>query len=96
MAKSDTPKTKTKDKKIKTGLLPQWKVLLHKDDVHSVENIRETILFLTRLPIDDAQKCAEEVYSTGISVVLVTHKERAELYQELFEGKEIKSTIEPN
>lgn len=96
MAKSDTPKTKTKDKKIKTGLLPQWKVLLHKDDVHSVETVREIILSLTRLPIDDAQKCAEEVNLTGISVVLIAHKERAELYQELFESKDIKSTIEPN
>jgi ATP-dependent Clp protease adapter protein ClpS len=89
-------KTKTKDKKVKPGSLPQWKVLLHKDDIHSVETIRETILSLTRLPIDDAQKCAEEVHSTGVSVVLVTHKEKAELYQELFEGKDIKSTIEPN
>ena len=37
----------------------------------------------------------KEAHETGIALLLVTHKERAELYQEQFQSKGLTVTIEP-
>jgi ATP-dependent Clp protease adapter protein ClpS len=36
-----------------------------------------------------------EADKTGVALLLVTHKERAELYQEQFQSKGLTVTIEP-
>lgn len=75
--------------------LPQFKVLLHNDDVNDMLYVVGTIIELTPLDIDQAKQRTIEADKTGVSLLLITHKERAELYQEQFTSKKLTVTIEP-
>jgi ATP-dependent Clp protease adaptor protein ClpS len=77
------------------GMLPPWKVLLHNDDKNSIDFVVSTIVELTPLNEQDAEQRTKEADKTGVSLLLVTHKERAELYKDQFESKGLTVTIEP-
>lgn len=75
--------------------LPPYKVLLHNDDVNTFERVILAILKLTPLTTDSAIQKTIEAHKTGVALLLVTHKERAELYQEQFQSLSLVVTIEP-
>ncbi|MBC7785192.1 MAG: ATP-dependent Clp protease adaptor ClpS [Burkholderiales bacterium] len=75
--------------------LPLWKVLLHNDDKNDMKFVMSSILELTPLTEQDALLRMKEAHDTGVALILVTHKERAELYQEQFQSKGLVVTIEP-
>lgn len=75
--------------------LPPWKVILHNDDVNTFEHVIATIVKLTPLKPEDAVERALEAHETGQSLLLVTHRERAELYCEQFRTFKIEVTCEP-
>lgn len=75
--------------------LPQYKVILHNDDNVDFEQVIETIVMLTPLNKEDAERCTNEADKTGSALVLVIHRERAELYIEQFKSRSITVTIEP-
>ncbi len=75
--------------------LPQYKVILHNDDTNDIEKVIETIVMLTPLNKEDAERCTAEADKTGCALVLVIHRERAELYQEQFQSRNLTVTIEP-
>jgi ATP-dependent Clp protease adaptor protein ClpS len=77
------------------GLLPPWKVLLHHDDKNSFEFVILSIVELTPLNEDDAIQRTNEAHRTGVALLLVTHKERAELYKDQFRSKGLIVSIEP-
>jgi ATP-dependent Clp protease adaptor protein ClpS len=77
------------------GLLPPWKVLLHNDDKNAIEFVIGTIVELTPLNETEAKVRTTEADKTGVALLLVTHKERAELYKDQFESKGLTVTIEP-
>ena len=91
------PKKKGKtDPKLKPPqMLPPWKVLLHNDDTNDMPFVIDTIVELTPLNKQDAQNRMKEANDTGVALLLVTHKERAELYKDQFESKGLTVTIEP-
>jgi ATP-dependent Clp protease adaptor protein ClpS len=93
------PKKKTKKKaapkRNPPKQLPPWKVLLHNDDVNDFVYVVETIVTLTPLKPERAIICMKEAHESGLSLLLTTHKERAELYQEQFQSKGLTVTIEP-
>ncbi|MBI1367600.1 MAG: ATP-dependent Clp protease adaptor ClpS [Planctomycetes bacterium] len=76
--------------------LPPYKVLLHNDDVNTMEYVTETICKLTPIGWNDARGKMREADRTGVALLLVTHKERAELYQQQFASKSLTVTIEPD
>jgi len=76
--------------------LPPYKVLLHNDDVNSFEHVILAILKLTGLEAQQAILKTLEAHETGVSLLLVTHKERAELYVEQFATYQLGVTIEPD
>ena len=86
---------KTSPKKKPPQPLPPWKVLLHNDDKNDMPFVVDTIVELTSLNKQDATLRTEEAHKTGVSLLLTTHKERAELYQEQFTSKGLTVTIEP-
>jgi ATP-dependent Clp protease adaptor protein ClpS len=51
---------------------------------------------LTGLPQTQAVLCMLEAHETGVALLLVTHKERAELYKDQFASKGLTVTIEPD
>ncbi len=79
----------------KVDQLPPFKVLLHNDDVNSFEDVVQAILELTPLQRTRALEVMLEAHQSGVALVLVTHKEAAELYQERFQSKRLTVTIEP-
>jgi ATP-dependent Clp protease adapter protein ClpS len=87
---------KRSPKKKPPGLLPPWKVLLHNDDKNTHQFVTMTIVELTPLNEQEAELRMKEADETGVALILVTHKERAELYKDQFESKGLTVTIEPD
>ncbi len=86
--------SKTTPKKKPPGLLPPWKVLLHNDDKNAFDFVIKTVIELTPLKPEQAVQCTLEAHKTGVALLLVTHKERAELYVDQFKSKSLTVTIE--
>lgn len=76
--------------------LPPYKVLLHNDDVNDVAHVVHSILKVTHLSLADAETKMLEAHNKGVALLLVTHKERAELYQEQFATFNLTVTVEPD
>lgn len=90
------PKKKPTPSKRKPGQLPQYKVLLHNDDVNTFEHVVRSVFRLTPLQEEEAVQKTIEAHESGLSLLLITHKERAELYQEQFTSLSMTVTIEPD
>ena len=82
--------------KRKPRQLPPYKVLLHNDDVNTVEHVILSIVKLTPLTPEAAIEKTLIAHESGLALLLVTHKERAELYQEQFTSVKLTVTIEPD
>ncbi len=75
--------------------LPPWRVLLHNDNVNDMPYVVDAIIALTTLGRHDAVMRMMEAHQRGISLLLTTHREHAELLSEQFRSKRLKVTIEP-
>ena len=83
--------------KNKNKLLPQYKVILHNDPVSDAVKVKERIMEFLHFNEDDAKQKTMEAHTTGTSLLIVTHKELAELYTDQFAScsPPITVTIEP-
>ena len=88
-------KTKPAPVKRPPQMLPPYKVLLHNDDTNDMKYVIETIVMLTTLNAQDAELRMKEAHDTGVALLVTTHKERAELYQQQFTSRGMTVTIEP-
>lgn len=75
--------------------LPLFRVLLHNDDKNDMVHVVGTLIELASLEKQKAVLVMLEAHTQGVALVLVTHKERAELIQEQFASKSLTVTIEP-
>jgi ATP-dependent Clp protease adaptor protein ClpS len=91
------PQTRKKSSPQKSPpqMLPPWKVLLHNDDKNDMVFVIRTICELTPLNREDAMHRMLEAHKSGVALLLLTHKERAELYKDQFESKGLTCSIEP-
>jgi ATP-dependent Clp protease adaptor protein ClpS len=81
------PKRRIKKKTKTTNRLkqlPPYKVVLHNDPISQAADVVKHVQQIIRLEEPEAIKKVKEAHETGTSVLLVTHKERAELYSEQF------------
>ncbi len=92
-AKPATRKHPRSDTKAKH--LPPYKVLLHNDDVNDMGHVVLTIRRLTPLSLPEAVDRMLEAHSRGVSLLLVIHRERAELYVEQFASCRLTVSMEP-
>jgi ATP-dependent Clp protease adaptor protein ClpS len=69
-------------------------VLLHNDDVNDMGYVIDTIAMLTPLKRADAAQRMLEAHLRGVTLLLTTHKERAELYKDQFASRQLTVTIE--
>jgi ATP-dependent Clp protease adaptor protein ClpS len=83
------------EQETRTLTLPPWKVLLHNDDVNDFEHVIVTILKLTPLNEAEAIERTIEAHERGLALLLVTGRERAELYVEQFASCKLTVTCEP-
>ena len=79
-----------------TDLLPPYKVILHNDDENDMGRVVEVICRLTPLGVQEAIQRMLEAHHTGHAILLVTHKERAELYVDQFTSCRLTVTAEPD
>lgn len=63
---------------------PPFKVILLNDDVNDFSDVLLKVHRLTPLTLEESLDRVREAHFTGQALLLVTHKERAELYQEQF------------
>jgi len=75
--------------------LPPYRVLLHNDDHNQMLDVVETIVELTPHPRHRSVEIMLAAHTRGVALVVVTHKERAELYRDQFASKGLTVTIEP-
>jgi len=94
-AATPTKSTITLPEKPKPRLLPQYKVILHNDDKNDIEHVVATLVLLCAFNKQDAELRTLEAHDTGCALLLVTHKERAELYVDQFQSRSLTVTIEP-
>lgn len=89
------PATKPAPTRGPVDQLPPFRVLLHNDDVNSIDHVVDSIMELTPLDHGRAVEVTLEAQQSGAALVLVTHQERAELYRDQFTSKSLTVTIEP-
>lgn len=75
--------------------LPPFRVLLHNDDVNDMVYVVQTLVDLTPMDVRRARDVMLEAHRTGVALVTVTHRERAELYAEQFRSRSLTVTYEP-
>ena len=75
--------------------MPGWSVLLHNDDVNEFLFVTRSVVEFARLTVEDAMQRTVEAHESGVALLLVTHRERAELIQEQFQSRGLAVTIEP-
>ncbi len=75
--------------------LPPYRVILRNDGGLELMGVVRAVMDLTRLCREEATHKMWESYHRGQSQLLVTHKERAELYVDQFAHRGITVTIEP-
>ena len=86
----------TRPEPVRARTMPLWKVLLHNDDVSDMVYVIETIVMLTTLNEQDAARHMLEAHDRGLTLLLTTHRERAELYVDQFSSRDLVVTIEPD
>jgi ATP-dependent Clp protease adaptor protein ClpS len=74
--------------------LPRYRVVLRSGPTPDMMFIVHTLMDLTRFGLAEAMHKMWESHHYGRSVLLVTHKERAELYAEQFSAKGLSVALE--
>lgn len=86
---TDTPR--------QTYILPPYKVLLHNDDVNTMDHVvRALVQTVPSLSIERATAIMLEAHHTGVALVVVCPKETAEFYAEKLGSLSLTATIEPD
>lgn len=86
----DRPVPKPKRREV-----PRYKVILLHEAFDDLMFVVRSVMELTRFPRAEATHKMWEAHHNGRSVLLITYRERAEMFVELFAGKGLKVTIEP-
>lgn len=76
------------------GSLPRCKVFLLGNPTHDLMFVVRTIMELTRLCRAEATHKMWEAHHNGRSLLLITHRERAELYAEQFASRDLLTLLE--
>ncbi|NBQ14535.1 MAG: hypothetical protein EBU31_08000 [Proteobacteria bacterium] len=67
----------------------------HNDDVNEFAFVTRSVVEFARLSVQDAMDRTVEAHEAGVAMLLVTHRERAELIQDQFQTRGVTVTIEP-
>ena len=74
--------------------LPSWNVLLHNDTVNDMGFVVESLCRFDRLSLPTATRFTMEAHKKGLSLVIATHREHAELIAEQLTSLRLTVTIE--
>ena len=86
--KSDTGK--------QSAQAPRWKVLLHNDDVHSMDYVVGALCkAVPGMDKAEAERVMMEAHLNGVGLVTTCHKEQAEYYRDRIQTFGLGCSIEP-
>jgi len=91
-----TRKIKPRSAPPRVDRLPQWKVMLHNDDMNEIGYVVDTIIELLFVHPIQALVQTLDAHKSGVAMLCTTHRERAELLHEQFTSKRLTVTIEPD
>ena len=74
--------------------MPPWKIILYNDDRNTAEYVVNKVQEITKLEEEDAVQRVVEAHENGMALLLITHKEKAELFVEMFKSCKITVTME--
>lgn len=78
-------------------LAPRYRVLLHNDDVNSMEYVVQTLMkTVPNLTMPQAVSIMMEAHTNGIALVITCAQEHAEFYCETLKNHSLTCTIEPD
>jgi ATP-dependent Clp protease adaptor protein ClpS len=75
--------------------LPPYQLVLHRSNEDDRMRTLRTIMELTRFGVQEATQKIGEAENLGRCSLLVTHKERAELFAEIFTERKLNVSVEP-
>ena len=96
MADEEEKPTLLEEVETSTDTLPPYKVILHNDDVNEFGYVVRTVYKITPLSKQEAYRKVLEAHASGASVLLICHKERAELYHDQLHSCGLTVTVEPD
>ncbi len=95
-APTTTPQTPTRpDVGDVTRLLPPYNVMLHNDDVNSMDHVVHALVQSVPLSRAEAIQIMLEAHQTGVARVITCPLEPAELYRDRLQSYRLTATIEP-
>lgn len=91
---ADHPRPERQGQQETRESLPRYNLILH-GSLHDMMYVIRTIMELTRFCLAEATHKMWEAHNLGRALLLVTYKERAELYVEQFADRGLTVTMEP-
>lgn len=76
-------------------LLPLFKVLLHNDDVNSMEHVVKVLMKVFRFNRARSEKIMLEAHRVGLALCTIEPLEQAELHRDQLQSFSLTATIEP-
>lgn len=93
--RSGPPPYKARTDDLARRPMPGYRVVLGQIEGQGLMFVVRTVMELTRLCREEATHKMWEAHHCGRSQLLITHRERAELFVEQFADRGLKVTIEP-
>jgi ATP-dependent Clp protease adaptor protein ClpS len=95
-AQTDPPRVQPRPpQRPRADLLPPWKVLLHNDDVHTMDYVVASLMKAVPVSMAEAMRIMLEAHTDDVALVIVCPQETAEYYQDRLLTFGLHSTIEP-
>lgn len=79
----------------RTTYIPRYKVLLHNDDVNSMEHVMKALIRVFRFDEQVSGQIMIEAHNTGVALCIVEPYEQAELHRDQLRAFSLLATIEP-
>jgi ATP-dependent Clp protease adaptor protein ClpS len=78
-----------------TVVMPRYKVLLHNDDVNSMEHVVKALKQVFKFELEECVRIMVEAHSKGVALCAVEPLEQAELHRDQLQSFSLVATIEP-
>ena len=89
---STTPSTVVEREQI---VMPRYKVLLHNDDVNSMEHVVKALRQVFKFELEECVRIMIEAHDQGVALCAVEPLEQAELHRDQLISFSLVATIEP-
>lgn len=76
-------------------IMPRYKVLLHNDDVNSMDHVVKALRQVFKFDLEECVRIMIEAHDRGIALCTVEPLEQAELHRDQLRSFSLVATIEP-